>query len=118
MMIRVFTIRSAPLVSGQVTCQRMRGHRRSSCISRATTTPETNVSVRIEHWVVAEQQGQIAAINMLGGRQRYQQAPFFWSQHYDVPINYVGHAGKWETTEVVGDLKARDALVKYRRGGH
>src|SRR5665213_1925260 len=78
MMIRVFTIRSAPLVSGQVTCQRMRGHRRSSCISRATTTPETNVSVRIEHWVVAEQQGQIAAINMLGGRQRYQQAPFFW----------------------------------------
>ena len=95
----------------------MRGHRRSSCISRATTTPETNVSVRIEHWVVAEQQGQIAAINMLGGHQRYQQAPFFWSQHYDVPINYVGHAGKWETTEVVGDLKARDALVKYRRGG-
>ena len=75
-------------------------------------------SVRIEHWVVAEQQGQIAAINMLGGHQRYQQAPFFWSQHYDVPINYVGHAGKWETTEIVGDLKARDALVKYRRGGH
>ena len=52
-----------------------------------------------------------------GGRQKYDHAPFFWSQHYDVPINYVGHAGKWDAIEVVGDLKARDALVKYRRGG-
>ena len=48
---------------------------------------------------------------------RYDHAPFFWSQHYDLRINYVGHAGKWDTTEVIGDLKARDALVKYRRGG-
>ena len=43
-------------------------------------------ALRIEHWVVAERQGQIAAMNMLGARQRYEQAPFFWSQHYDVPI--------------------------------
>jgi NADPH-dependent 2,4-dienoyl-CoA reductase/sulfur reductase-like enzyme/nitrite reductase/ring-hydroxylating ferredoxin subunit len=74
-------------------------------------------AIRVEHWVVAEQQGQVAAINMLGGHQKYDHAPFFWSQHYDVPINYVGHAGKWDAIEVVGDLKARDALVKYRRGG-
>ena len=74
--------------------------------------------IRVEHWVVAEQQGQIAALNMMNSRhQRYDHAPFFWSQHYDMPINYVGHAGKWETTEIVGDLKAHDGLVRYRRDG-
>jgi NADPH-dependent 2,4-dienoyl-CoA reductase/sulfur reductase-like enzyme len=74
--------------------------------------------IRVEHWVVAEQQGQIAAINMMSGkRQRYDHAPFFWSQHYDVPINYVGHAGKWDATEIVGDLKAHDGFVRFRRGG-
>ena len=29
---------------------------------------------------------------MLGGREAFDAVPFFWSQHYDVPINYVGHA--------------------------
>lgn len=74
-------------------------------------------SVRVEHWVVAEQQCQVAAANMLGARKRYDHAPFFWSPHYDLPINYVGQAGKWDMIEVIGDLKARDALVKNRRDG-
>ena len=43
--------------------------------------------------------------------------PFFWSQHYDVPINYVGHAEKWDTLEIEGDIQARDCLVRYRRDG-
>ena len=68
-------------------------------------------AIRIEHWVVAERQGQISALNMLGGRQRYDQAPFFWS--YDVPINYVGHTEKWDATEIVGDINARDGMVKF-----
>ena len=73
--------------------------------------------VRIEHWVHAERQGQVAALNMLGRRERFAQAPFFWSQHYDVPINYVGHAEGWDSTEVIGDLKGKDGLVRYRKGG-
>jgi apoptosis-inducing factor 3 len=74
-------------------------------------------NIRIEHWVVAERQGQTAARNMLGQRQRFADPPFFWSQHYDVPINYVGHAEKWDDLQVEGDIKARDCLVRYRRGG-
>jgi apoptosis-inducing factor 3 len=74
-------------------------------------------AVRVEHWVAVERLGQVAAINMLDGGQRFEQAPFFWSQHYDVPINYVGHAGKWNTAEILGDIKEGDGLVKYRNGG-
>ena len=74
-------------------------------------------SVRIEHWVVAERQGQIAAMNMLGRREKYEQAPFFWSQHYEMPINYVGHAEAWDSTEVVGAIQERDGLVRFRKDG-
>jgi NADPH-dependent 2,4-dienoyl-CoA reductase/sulfur reductase-like enzyme len=79
--------------------------------------PRTGERVRIEHWVVAERQGQTAARNMLGQRQRYTDVPFFWSQHYDVPINYVGHAGKWDHIQIEGDIKGRDCLVHYLRNG-
>jgi NADPH-dependent 2,4-dienoyl-CoA reductase/sulfur reductase-like enzyme len=74
-------------------------------------------SVRIEHWVVAERQGQVAAMNMLGRREKYEQAPFFWSQHYEMPINYVGHAEAWDGTEVVGSIEERDGLVRFRKNG-
>jgi NADPH-dependent 2,4-dienoyl-CoA reductase/sulfur reductase-like enzyme/nitrite reductase/ring-hydroxylating ferredoxin subunit len=74
-------------------------------------------TLRIEHWVVAERQGQTAARNILGQRERFAEVPFFWSQHYDVPINYIGHAEKWDGIEIEGDIKARDCLVRYRRSG-
>ncbi len=79
--------------------------------------PHAGENLRIEHWVVAERQGQTAARNMLGQAQRFADIPFFWSQHYDVPINYVGHASKWDDLEVEGDIKSRDCLVRYRRNG-
>jgi apoptosis-inducing factor 3 len=79
--------------------------------------PHSGDNLRIEHWVVAERQGQAVARNMLGQRQRFTEVPFFWSQHYDVPINYVGHAEKWDDLQIEGDIKARDCLVRYRRGG-
>jgi NADPH-dependent 2,4-dienoyl-CoA reductase/sulfur reductase-like enzyme/nitrite reductase/ring-hydroxylating ferredoxin subunit len=79
--------------------------------------PHSKENVRVEHWVVAERQGQTAARNMLGQRETFDAVPFFWSQHYDVPINYVGHAEKWDEIAIEGDIAARDCLLKYRSGG-
>jgi apoptosis-inducing factor 3 len=79
--------------------------------------PHSGSRLRIEHWVVAERQGQTAARNMLGAGEKFTQVPFFWSQHYDVPINYVGHAEGWDDIAVEGDIAGRDCLLRYRRGG-
>jgi NADPH-dependent 2,4-dienoyl-CoA reductase/sulfur reductase-like enzyme/nitrite reductase/ring-hydroxylating ferredoxin subunit len=77
----------------------------------------SGAAIRVEHWVVAERQGQTAARNMLGHAEEFTAAPFFWSQHYDVSINYVGHAESWDELAVEGDLAAKDGLVRFKRGG-
>jgi NADPH-dependent 2,4-dienoyl-CoA reductase/sulfur reductase-like enzyme len=71
--------------------------------------PLTREALRIEHWVVAERQGQTAARNMLGHGHRFSDVPFFWSQHYDVPINYVGHAEQWDEIATDSDIRAKTA---------
>jgi NADPH-dependent 2,4-dienoyl-CoA reductase/sulfur reductase-like enzyme/nitrite reductase/ring-hydroxylating ferredoxin subunit len=80
--------------------------------------PTSGANIRVEHWVVAERQGQVAALNMMGERTPYRAVPFFWSQHYDVPINYVGHAEKWDAIEIDGDVMKRDCVVRYKQGGN
>jgi len=79
--------------------------------------PQSQENIRVEHWVVAERQGQTAARNMLGQREVFNAIPFFWSQHYDVPINYVGHAEKWDEIAIEGSIAAKDCLVKYKSKG-
>jgi len=79
--------------------------------------PHSGERIRVEHWVVAQRQGQTAAINMMGMREKFAAVPFFWSQHYDVPINYVGHAEQWDEIAIDGNIRARDCLLKYKRKG-
>ncbi len=79
--------------------------------------PHTGQAIRVEHWAVAQRQGQVAALNMLGERQRFDALPFFWSQHYDVAIQYAGHAERWDAIEIDGSIDARDCALRYRAGG-
>ena len=76
--------------------------------------PHGGQAIRVEHWVVAERQGQTAALNMLGLREKFAAVPYFWSQHYDIPINYVGHAEKWDELAIEGDIAGKDCLLRYK----
>jgi NADPH-dependent 2,4-dienoyl-CoA reductase/sulfur reductase-like enzyme len=80
--------------------------------------PDTHTGdrIRVEHWVLAQRHGQAAARNMLGAREAFTQVPFFWSAHYDVSINYVGHAEKWDRVDVEGDAAKHDVTVHFMRG--
>jgi NADPH-dependent 2,4-dienoyl-CoA reductase/sulfur reductase-like enzyme len=79
--------------------------------------PHSDESIRVEHWVVAQRQGQVAALNMLGHSMPFTAVPFFWSQHYDVPINYVGHAESWDEILIDGDVMRKDCLLRFKRHG-
>jgi 3-phenylpropionate/trans-cinnamate dioxygenase ferredoxin reductase subunit len=79
--------------------------------------PHSGSSIRVEHWVVAERMGQAAARNVLGAQAPFDAVPFFWSQHYDVSISYVGHAEAWDELQLDGDPAAHDCTVRYLSGG-
>ncbi len=79
--------------------------------------PSSGERIRVEHWVVAQRQGQTAARNILGRRERFDAIPFFWSNHYDVRIRYIGHSGEGDQITISGDLKARNSAVTFRSGG-
>jgi NADPH-dependent 2,4-dienoyl-CoA reductase/sulfur reductase-like enzyme len=79
--------------------------------------PVSGERIRIEHWVVAQRQGALAAQNMLGRGKRLAIVPFFWSQHYDVTLRYVGHAAGWDEVRVDGTIDGLDARIDYLAAG-
>lgn len=79
--------------------------------------PRSGNSIRVEHWVVAERQGQTAARNMLGAGEKFDAPPFFWSNHYDSGILYVGHAETWDDIRISGDVQGGDCAVAFKSRG-
>ena len=79
--------------------------------------PHSGQTIRVEHWVVAERQGQTAARNMLGKRARFDAVPFFWSQHFDVVVSYLGHAESYDDIQIDGSISKQDCMLRYIKGG-
>ena len=74
--------------------------------------------VRIEHWVHAQRQGQVAAANLLGAGQAFDDVPFFWTHHYGLDLRYTGHADGWDEIRLDGDLvraRLHGALLPRRQ---
>jgi NADPH-dependent 2,4-dienoyl-CoA reductase/sulfur reductase-like enzyme/nitrite reductase/ring-hydroxylating ferredoxin subunit len=79
--------------------------------------PHTGENIRVEHWVVAQRQGQTAARNLVGQRQPFDDAPFFWSGHYNLSVRYTGHATEWDRIDIDGSTADRACSVAYRQNG-
>jgi NADPH-dependent 2,4-dienoyl-CoA reductase/sulfur reductase-like enzyme len=79
--------------------------------------PLTGDNIRVEHWVVAERQGQTAARNILARRERFDAVPFFWTTQFDFTLNYIGHAEKWDKLDLDGSIEDHDCKLSFQRAG-
>ena len=77
----------------------------------------TGERTRVEHWVVAERQGQSVARTMLGSPEPFDDVPFFWSVHYDATFNYVGHATQWDSARMDGTPDSRSCRLELSAKG-
>lgn len=73
--------------------------------------------VRVEHFDNATRQGEVAAMNMLGARAKYEDPHWFWSDQYDHSLQYAGHAERWDEVVVRGSLEERSFVAFYLQGG-
>ncbi len=79
--------------------------------------PVLGERLRVEHWANAQNQGVAAAKNMLGRREPYEELPWFWSDQYDLKLQYVGHATAWDRVVVRGDVAGRSFSAFYLQDG-
>ena len=77
----------------------------------------TGEPLRIEHWVVAEAQGQHAARAMLGNTAPYDQIPFFWTRQYGHSIKYIGHATRFDQVAFRGGIEEESFFAGYFHEG-
>jgi len=73
--------------------------------------------IRVEHWRVAEQQGRVAAMNMLGQAVRYDAVPVFWTIQYLKRLDYIGHAADFDEIVLHGDPGKPELLAYYVKDG-
>jgi NADPH-dependent 2,4-dienoyl-CoA reductase/sulfur reductase-like enzyme len=74
---------------------------------------QTGEKTRIEHWIVAAQQGRIAARNMVGETVPYRGIPFFWTAQFDLGMRYAGHAEDWDEMIIDGEVSEKKFLAFY-----
>jgi 3-phenylpropionate/trans-cinnamate dioxygenase ferredoxin reductase subunit len=73
--------------------------------------------IRVEHWANALNQGPAAARAMLGQRDGYDHIPYFYSDQYDVGMEYSGHAPEWDEVVFRGDPADGEFIAFWLRGG-
>ena len=77
--------------------------------------PLLDRSVRVEHWDNAQHQGVAAARNMLGAQAPYDRLPYFYSDQYDVAMEYHGHGAAGDDVVIRGDLAQRAFIAFWLR---
>jgi 3-phenylpropionate/trans-cinnamate dioxygenase ferredoxin reductase component len=73
--------------------------------------------IRVEHWEVAKNHGRAIAASIVDGDKPYTRLPYFWSDQYDVNLEYRGHASGEDEAVWRGDRDARKFTVFYLRDG-
>jgi 3-phenylpropionate/trans-cinnamate dioxygenase ferredoxin reductase subunit len=74
--------------------------------------PLLHARLRVEHWDNARRQGRTAARNMLGRAEPYTRIPYFYSDQYDLGMEYAGHAADWDRVVFRGEPASR-AFVAF-----
>jgi len=83
----------------------------------ATWNTRYNKRIRMEHWANALNQGPVAARNMLGQHTAYEKLPYFYSDQYDLGMEYNGYADDWDRVVVRGDRSGREFLAFWLKDG-
>jgi 3-phenylpropionate/trans-cinnamate dioxygenase ferredoxin reductase subunit len=73
--------------------------------------------IRLEHWSSALNQGPAAARNMLGVKTPYIRIPYFFSDQYDIGMEYSGHAVEWDNVVFRGDPATREFIAFWLKDG-